>query len=128
VRGGDGLVAATEAHARCLRKASTSTALAAAEARPKRVRKLAPIDGWQTAPAAVARRVAEQAAQEDATEGRGGCDEGGGGPQCACGPSFKPTQLKAARAPRGGRCGLLPTGRCQTVALDNKLTQSNVDS
>jgi hypothetical protein len=45
------------------------TAVAAAEELRKRgrVRKLAPSDGWQTAPTAVARRVAEDE-QEDAAE------------------------------------------------------------
>jgi hypothetical protein len=40
---------------------ATATAVTAAEElrKPGRVRKLAPSDGWQTAPAAVARRVVE---------------------------------------------------------------------
>jgi hypothetical protein len=59
--------AAAVAAARASVVGATATALAAAEARPKRVRKLAPSDGWQTAPAAVARRVVEDE-QEDAAE------------------------------------------------------------
>jgi hypothetical protein len=48
-------------------KAEVLTALAAAEARPKRVRKLALGDGSQTTAAVVARRVVEDE-QEDAAE------------------------------------------------------------
>ena len=59
--------AAAAVAARASAAGATATALAAAEARPKRVRKLAPSDGWQTAPAAVARRVVEDG-QEDAAE------------------------------------------------------------
>jgi hypothetical protein len=51
--------AAAVAAAHASAAGATATALAAAEARPKRVRKLSPSDGWQTAPAAVARRVVE---------------------------------------------------------------------
>ena len=58
--------AAAVAVAHASAASATATAAAAAELRKRgRVRKLAPSDGWQTAPAAVARRVVEDG-QEDA--------------------------------------------------------------
>jgi hypothetical protein len=58
--------AAAVAVAHASAASATATAAAAAELRKRgRVRKLAPSDGWQTAPVAVARRVVEDG-QEDA--------------------------------------------------------------
>ena len=66
VRQAAATAAAAAAAAHASAAGATATAAAAAELRKRgRVRKLAPSDGWQTAPAAVARRVVEEG-QEDA--------------------------------------------------------------